>query len=166
MSAFPTVAISGLIMSLALMAGLVLATNASAQTIRQTAHRKVHPSAPRVEQPLPRSDELQMSTSVSTGSENHYYSDTIASFHTDWMDMSSRYGQSPSNEYNDFYRPPRPQSRLGPRAIDLPCGPLLPVLDSTDADPEREHPSICTGGNSRSNSFSVMARLYRFSAGD
>ena len=99
MSAFPTIAISGSIMTLTVLAGLVLATSASAQTIHPV-HRKVHPSAPRIEQPLPRSDELQMSTSVSPGSQNHYYSDTISSFHTDWMDMSSRYGQSPSNVYN------------------------------------------------------------------
>jgi hypothetical protein len=83
-------------------AGLTAATCASAETAPHRhkdktqaaamAHRRAPELAPGVE--------LRASTYASPGSENHYYSDTVASSHSDLMDMTHRYGQSTAPEYN------------------------------------------------------------------
>src|ERR1700683_4372983 len=101
MSAFPKGAIFGPLMALALIAALALSANATSQALHQPVHKKIHALAPRrlIERPLAPGVELQTSTYVNGGSENHYYSDTIAATHTDLMDHEYRYGQAPSPQY-------------------------------------------------------------------
>jgi hypothetical protein len=103
MSAFAKVAILGPVTALALIAGLALTAGANAQTLHQPVHKKIQAQAPRrlVERPFAPGVELRTSTSVSEGSENHYFSDTVASTHTDLMDHGYRYGQSPTPEYDE-----------------------------------------------------------------
>ena len=102
MPAFPRSAIAGTITALAVIAALALSASASAQTSHRPIHRKIHVLAPRLpdESPLAPGVDLRTSTSAATGSENHYFSDTVAAGHTDLMDNSFRYGQSPSTRYN------------------------------------------------------------------
>jgi hypothetical protein len=100
MSAFSRSAVVGSIVALA--AVFALSTNANAQTAHRPIHHKVHTAARwrPVESPLAPGVELRASTSASEGSENHYFSDTVAAGHTDLMDNTFRYGQSPSTQYN------------------------------------------------------------------
>jgi hypothetical protein len=100
MPAFSRSAIAGSI--IALTATIALSTNAGAETAHRPLHHRAHVAAPwrPVEQPLAPGVELRASTSASEGSENHYYSDTVASGHSDLMDNTFRYGQSPSTQYN------------------------------------------------------------------
>lgn len=90
------------ITALTVVAALALVADASAQTLQKPAHRKVHASAPRPPDasPIAPGVELQMSTSTAEGSENHYFSDTVGSSHTDLMDQSFRYGQSASPRFD------------------------------------------------------------------
>jgi hypothetical protein len=92
-------AMIGSIAGLSMVLGLALTSSAGAETVRHPAHHKVHPIAR--EWPLAPGVELHTSTFASPGSENHYYSDTVASSHSDLMDMSHRYMQSASPLYND-----------------------------------------------------------------
>ena len=89
----------GAIAALFAVVGLSLATGASAETTRPAVHHK-HVVAGRLA-PLPPGVELRTSTYASPGSENHYYSDTVASSHSDLMDMSYRYGQASPPLYNN-----------------------------------------------------------------
>jgi len=90
------------IAALTVVAALALAADASAQTLQKPAHRKVHAPAPRPPRILPVAPgvELQSSTSAAEGSENHYFSDTVGSSHTDLMDQSFRYGQTASPRFD------------------------------------------------------------------
>jgi hypothetical protein len=100
MPAFSRSAIAGSI--IALTATFALSTNADAQTAHRPAHHRTNVATPwrPVERPLAPGVELRASTSASEGSENHYFSDTVAAGHTDLMDNTFRYGQSPSTQYN------------------------------------------------------------------
>jgi uncharacterized membrane protein YjjB (DUF3815 family) len=89
----------GSIVALSFVAAAALTSGASAQTARHTAHHKVHALAPGLA-PLAPGVELRASTWTSPGTENRYYSDTVASSHSDLMDMSHRYGQSTAPQYN------------------------------------------------------------------
>ena len=102
MPAFPRSAIAGSIIALSTVAALTLSVNASAQTAHRPIHHKVHTLAPRQPDmsPLAPGVELRASTSAATGSENHYFSDTVATGHSDLMDNTFRYGQSPTARYN------------------------------------------------------------------
>lgn len=95
-------AFAGSLTALTVVAALMLAADASAQTPQKPAHRKVHASAPRQPNASPLSPgvELQTSTSAAVGSENHYFSDTVASSHTDLMDQNYRYGQTGSPRFD------------------------------------------------------------------
>jgi hypothetical protein len=95
----PAITKKGAIVALSAFIGLSVATSASAETMRQTVHHK-HAVAARLA-PLPPGVELRASTSATVGSENHYYSDTVASSHSDLMDISHRYGQSTAPLYNN-----------------------------------------------------------------
>jgi hypothetical protein len=44
--------------------------------------------------------ELKTSASAPVGSENHYFSDTVAASQTDLLDLDYRYGQTPTPHYN------------------------------------------------------------------
>lgn len=101
MPAFPIGAIARSMMALATVAALTFSANANAQTTRPV-HHKVHVAAPRrpYVQPLAPGTELQTSTYANPGSENHYYSDTVASSHAHLMDLDNRFGQSSAPEYN------------------------------------------------------------------
>jgi hypothetical protein len=92
-------AIVGSVQALALIAAIGLSAGAQAQTAHRTVHHKVHTVAPRAPDFAP-GTELHASTSASPGSENHYYSDTVASGRADLLDLSYRYGQSPTVLYN------------------------------------------------------------------
>ncbi|SRR5579863_2291470 len=84
------------------VATLAFVADANAQTPQKPAHRQVRAStlrAPR-ELPLAPGTELSASTSAAEGSENHYFTDTIGSSHTDLMDQSFRYGQMPSPRFD------------------------------------------------------------------
>jgi hypothetical protein len=100
MPAFSRGAIAGSIV--ALTAIIALSANANAQTTHRTVHHRIHTAAPwrPVASPLAPGVELRASTSASEGSENHYFSDTVAAGHTDLMDNMFRYGQSPTTQYN------------------------------------------------------------------
>ena len=89
----------GAIAALFAVIGFSLATGASAETTRPKVHHK-HIAATRLA-PLPPGVELHTSTYVTPGSENHYYSDTVATSHSDLMDMSYRYGQASPPLYNN-----------------------------------------------------------------
>jgi hypothetical protein len=91
--------IIGSIVGLSAIFGLALTSGANAETARRPVHHKVHPVAR--EWPLAPGVELHTSTSASPGSENHYYSDTVASSHSDLMDMSHRYMQQTQPLYNN-----------------------------------------------------------------
>jgi hypothetical protein len=95
-------AFAGSMTALAVVAMLTLVADASAQTLHKPAHRKVHALAPQPPKasPLAPGVELQTSTSAAAGSENHYFSDTVASSHTDLMDLSYRYGQTASPRFD------------------------------------------------------------------
>ena len=100
MTAISRSAFAGAVMALAAVAAL--ASTANAQTPQhRAAHKKNHALAPTglEAQPLPPGVELQSSTSAPTGSENHYFSDTVASGQNDLMDPSYRYGQPSSARY-------------------------------------------------------------------
>jgi hypothetical protein len=92
-------AIIGSIAGLSAVLGLALTSGASAETARRTVHHKVHSMAR--EWPLAPGVELHASTSASVGSENRYYSDTVASTHSDLMDLSHRYMQQSQPLYNN-----------------------------------------------------------------
>jgi len=87
----------------AAVAGLTAANCVSAETAQhQIRHKdKTHAALVRGRAlPLAPGVELRASTSASPGSENHYYSDTVASSHSDLTDMTHRYGQSSAPRYN------------------------------------------------------------------
>jgi hypothetical protein len=90
----------GAIAALFAVIGLSVATGASAETARPTVHHHKHAVVAHLA-PLPPGVELRTSTYASPGSENHYYSDTVASSHSDLMDMSYRYGQASPPLYNN-----------------------------------------------------------------
>jgi hypothetical protein len=92
-------AIIGAILGLSALSGLAATSGASAQTPRRAAHHKVAPG-PR-EWPLAPGVELHASTSASVGAENRYFADTVASTHSDLMDLSHRYMQQTQPMYND-----------------------------------------------------------------
>jgi hypothetical protein len=100
MPAFLRSAIAG--SALTMVAALALSGNASAQTSHRTIHHKVHVMAARRPDPLPLAPgvELRASTYADPGSENHYFSDTVAAGRTDLQDNTFRYGQSPTERYN------------------------------------------------------------------
>ncbi|MGA2044161.1 MAG: hypothetical protein ABSG83_12420 [Roseiarcus sp.] len=91
-----------LIVVAAAVAGLTAATCARAETTQHRHKDKTHAIAvaPRRAPDLAPGVELRASTYASPGSENHYYSDTVASSHSNLMDMTHRYGQSTAPEYN------------------------------------------------------------------
>ena len=100
MTAISRSAVAGALMALA--AVVALASTASAQTPQhRAAHKKIHAPAPvgLDAQPLPPGVELHSSTSAATGTENHYFSDTVASGQNNLMDPSYRYGQASSARY-------------------------------------------------------------------
>jgi hypothetical protein len=101
MKAFSRSAVAGSIMAVAALSALAPIANAQTPQHR-AAHKKIHAPAPNAleAQPLPPGVELQSSTSAATGSENHYFSDTVASGQNDLMDPSYRYGQPSSARYN------------------------------------------------------------------
>jgi hypothetical protein len=103
MPRFPRNAIAGSILALATAATLALSANANAQASHPPIHHKIHAVASHRPDmsPLAPGVELHASTSTWPGSENHYFSDTVASGHSDFMDPTFRYGQSPSTRYND-----------------------------------------------------------------
>jgi hypothetical protein len=80
---------------------LAIASAASAQTVRHPP-KKPHVAAARQPdiEPLAPGVELRTSTSAPLGSENHYFSDTVASGQTNLLQHDSRYGQSPTPYYN------------------------------------------------------------------
>ncbi|MGO8800300.1 MAG: hypothetical protein ACLQE9_02915 [Roseiarcus sp.] len=94
--------LAGAITALTAVAAFALVADASAQTLPKPAHRNVQASAPRPSKmaPLAPGVDLQASTSAAEGSENHYFTDTIGSSHTDLTDQSFRYGQSPSPRFD------------------------------------------------------------------
>lgn len=93
-------AIIGAIVGLSGVLGLAATDAASAQTPRHTAHHnKVHSTAR--EWPLAPGVDLHTSTSASVGTENRYFADTVASSHSDLMDLSHRYMQQTQPMYND-----------------------------------------------------------------
>jgi hypothetical protein len=100
MKAFSKGVFAGSIMALAALCAFTSTANAQTPQHR-AAHKKVHAPAPNAleAQPLPPGVELQSSTSAPTGSENHYFSDTVASGQNDLMDPSYRYGQPSSARY-------------------------------------------------------------------
>ena len=102
MPAFPRSPVAGSVAALAMVAALTLAANASAQTSHRPIHHRTHVAAPRypVDSPLAPGVELRASTYANPGSENHYYSDTVAAGVSDLQDIRYRYGQSPSTQYN------------------------------------------------------------------
>jgi hypothetical protein len=100
MTAFSKSAFMGSVLALTALAAM--ASTANAQTApHKAAHKKIHAPAPvgLEASPLPPGVDLQSSTSAATGSENHYFSDTVASGQNDLMDMSWRYGQPSSARY-------------------------------------------------------------------
>jgi hypothetical protein len=99
MPSFSRSAIIGSAYALALLAAMGLSAGAQAQTAHRTVHHKIHTVAPRAPDFAP-GTELHASTYAAPGSENHYYSDTVASGRADLMDLSYRYGQSPTVLYN------------------------------------------------------------------
>jgi len=99
MPGYPRAANIVAIAALTVILGFASATEAGAQVARHAVHHKVHAAVSRLA-PLAPGVELHTSTSVSPGAENHYYSDTVASSHSDLMDMSHRYGQSTAPQYN------------------------------------------------------------------
>jgi hypothetical protein len=86
----------------AAICGLAASSMAGAQAMDRPIHHKAktHVAARRDGSPTAPGVELRASTSASPGSENHYYSDTVASSHSDLMDMTHRYGQSSAPQYN------------------------------------------------------------------
>jgi hypothetical protein len=80
---------------------LAVASAADAQTAHHS-HKKPHVAAPRQTdvEPLAPGVELRTSTSAPQGSENHYFSDTVAAGQTNLLQHDSRYGQSPTPYYN------------------------------------------------------------------
>jgi hypothetical protein len=103
MPAFPKSPAAGSLAGLAMLAALTLSVNASAQTSHRPIHHRTHVAAQRhflAESPLAPGVELRASTYANPGSENHYYSDTVAAGHADLQDIRYRYGQSPSTQYN------------------------------------------------------------------
>jgi hypothetical protein len=102
MPAFPKSPVAGSIAVLAMAAALTFSANAGAQTSHRTIHHRTHVASPRkpLYAPLAPGVELQTSTYADPGSENHYYSDTVAAGHADLQDIRFRYGQSPSTQYN------------------------------------------------------------------
>jgi len=101
MKAFARGAVAGSIMAVAAVAALASAANAQTPQHRTAHNKKIHAPAPASleAQPLPPGVELQSSTSAATGSENHYFSDTVAAGQNDLMDPSYRYGQPSSARY-------------------------------------------------------------------
>jgi hypothetical protein len=102
MPAFTKSAIASTMAALAMAAGLVLTWSAEAQTTHRPIHRKIHALTPRQPDlsPLAPGAELHPGTYASPGSENHYYSDTVASSHEDLMELTHRFGQSTQPVYN------------------------------------------------------------------
>jgi hypothetical protein len=103
MPAFPRSPVAGSFAALAMVAALALSANANAQTSHRPVHHRTHVAAQRhlpVESPLAPGTELRASTYANPGSENHYYSDTVAAGVSDLQDIRYRYGQSPSTQYN------------------------------------------------------------------
>ena len=103
MPAFPKSPAASSLAALAMLAALTLAASASAQTSHRPVHHRTHMTAQRnfrLESPLAPGVELRASTYANPGSENHYYSDTVAAGHADLQDIRYRYGQSPSTQYN------------------------------------------------------------------
>lgn len=102
MPAFQKSALAGSIIPLAMLAALSLPANAAEQTRHRPVHHKVHSMAQRQPDlaPLAPGFELGTSTYADQGSENHYYSDTVAAGHSDLLDLTYRYGQSPTTRYN------------------------------------------------------------------
>jgi hypothetical protein len=102
MPASPRSPVAGSIAVLAMAAALTFSVNASAQTSHRPIHHRAHATGPRkpLYAPLAPGVELQTSTYADPGSENHYYSDTVAAGHADLQDIRFRYGQSPSTQYN------------------------------------------------------------------
>jgi hypothetical protein len=94
--------IAGAIAALTVVTTIAFVAEASAQTAQKPAHRHVRASPPRAPRELPIAPgvELSASTSAAEGTENHYFSDTIGSSHTDLMDQSFRYGQAPSPRFD------------------------------------------------------------------
>jgi hypothetical protein len=99
MPAFPRSPVAGSIAAMAMAAALTFSVNASAQTSHRPAHHRTHVASPQhpVYAPLAPGVDL---TYANPGSENHYYSDTVAAGHADLQDIRYRYGQSPSTQYN------------------------------------------------------------------
>jgi hypothetical protein len=88
--------------ALTVVAALAFVANANAQTPQKPAPRQVRASplrAPR-ELPLAPGVDLSASTSAAEGTENHYFTDTVGSSHTDLMDQGFRYGQAPSPRFD------------------------------------------------------------------
>ena len=96
-------ATTGAIAALSIVLGFSMGTGASAETVRHAVHHK-HAVVGRLPT-LPPGVELHTSTSASVGSENHYYSDTVASSHSDLTDLTHRYGQSTPPLYNSNAAP-------------------------------------------------------------
>ena len=93
-------AIIGTILGLSALFGLAATGGASAQTPHHaTHHNKVHAGAR--DWPLAPGVELRASTSASVGTENRYFADTVATTHSDLMDLSHRYMQQTQPMYND-----------------------------------------------------------------
>jgi hypothetical protein len=102
MTAFSRSALAGAIMALAAVAALASAANAQTAQHRST-HKKVpHPALVGLDAaPPPPGVELQTSASAVAGSENHYFSDTVAAGQNDLKDHAYRYGQPSSARYSN-----------------------------------------------------------------
>ena len=75
---------------------------ASVANAQATQHRPVHKKLPApalAPSPLPPGVELHSSTSAAPGTENRYFSDTVAAGQNDLLDQSYRYGQPSSARY-------------------------------------------------------------------
>jgi hypothetical protein len=93
---------AGSIAALTVVATLAFVANANAQTPQKPPHRQVRASTVRPPRDLPIAPgvELSASTSAAEGTENHYFTDTVGSSHTDLMDQSFRYGQTSSPRFD------------------------------------------------------------------
>jgi hypothetical protein len=86
---------------LSIVLTLAVASAANAQTVHHP-RKKPHVTEQRRPdiEPLAPGVELRTSTSAPLGSENHYFSDTVAAGQTNLLQHDSRYGQSPTPYYN------------------------------------------------------------------
>ena len=93
---------AGPLAALAIVSILASVVDANAQAMQKPAHRQVRASAARAPRQLPLAPgvELSASTSAAQGTENHYFSDTVGSSHTDLMDQTFRYGQTTSPHFD------------------------------------------------------------------